>query len=785
MLQVRYSEFFPRADGIADRQGFGADHDGGASGVPTPYAEPHSEIWSLVETAAGTAAEAAGGDGGVAEVPDLPADTSTTASIAIGETFSGELSPAGDSDWVRVELVAGQSYVFTMSGVNNTGLFDPYLELHSASGVLLAVDDDGAATALNSQLRFTAPTSGTYYLGARTFTGENQAATAGNYLLTADIGPAQDPVDAIRWGTSLSGSTVNVYFAPAGVTYDGFTSTGWSQSEIDAAFNALQQVSNVANLSFTQVFSDADADFRLITVGSAEFGGRMSPPNTVEAGLGIFNTSRFGWGAGLIQGGAAFYVLLHEFGHGLGLAHPHDNGGSSEVLQGVIDPDASFGSYGLNQGVFTNMTYNEGWWTAPHGRSTAATYGYQGGMMALDIAALQGLYGPNMSYHAGADTYLLPAANTSGTYYTAIWDAGGTDTISAEGVSLDVVIDLRPATLLGEAGGGGFVSFAAGVHGGFTIANGVVIEDAIGGSGRDTITGNSSMNVIYGGGGRDVIDGGGGADTINGEGGSDTIDGGGGSDTINGQGGSDTIGGGGGSDSIFGGGGNDAISGGSSADAINGNSGDDTINGNSGDDIINGGADRDTVHGGPGDDVLYGAQGHDVLDGDGGDDTIYGNSGSDDLFGGSGADELYGGGLNDALSGEAGDDMLIGGSGNDVLNGGAGADQLSGNSGTDRFLFTAITDSGTTGGTRDQILDFHASQGDLIDVSGVDANAGVGGDQAFSIVGAFTGAAGQMTMSDVGGGVTRLAFDVGGDGVADMEIDVHTVNILDADDFIL
>ena len=38
-------------------------------------------------------------------------------------------------------------------------------------------------------------------------------------------------------------------------------------------------------------------------------------------------------------------------------------------------------------------------------------------------------------------------------------------------------IDLRAATLQYEVGGGGFVSFVAGIHGGFTIASGVVSLD--------------------------------------------------------------------------------------------------------------------------------------------------------------------------------------------------------------------------------------------------------------------------------------------------------------------
>ena len=62
-----------------------------------------------------------------------------------------------------------------------------------------------------------------------------------------------------------------------------------------------------------------------------------------------------------------------------------------------------------------------------------------------------------------------------------------------------------------------------------TLAN---IENFIGGSGNDTITGDGSANVLSGGSGND---------TINGAGGNDTLEGGAGDDTLNGGAGSDTL----------------------------------------------------------------------------------------------------------------------------------------------------------------------------------------------------------------------------------------------------
>src|SRR5262249_38815588 len=160
---------------------------------------------------------------------------------------------------------------------------------------------------------------------------------------------------------------------------------------------------------------------------------------------------------------------------------------------GVTDDFNSYGTYGLNQGVFTTMSCNVGWpqqFGAPH-----IAFGLQGTPMALDIGLLQEKYAPNMTTNAGDTIYTLPVGNLGRTYFSAIWDTGGVDQI----VSFDAggaVIDLRAATLLNDFGGGGYVSHNNGTIGGYTIAAGVVIENARGWSGSDTITGNDAANTL-------------------------------------------------------------------------------------------------------------------------------------------------------------------------------------------------------------------------------------------------------------------------------------------------
>jgi serralysin len=188
--------------------------------------------------------------------------------------------------------------------------------------------------------------------------------------------------------------------------------------------------------------------------------------------------------------------------------------------------------------------------------------------MALDIAALQFMYGANTSHRTGPDTYELPGANGVGAFYSCIWDAGGVDKIV--GSDQGSTIDLRAATLLDAVGGGGFISFARGIHGGFTIANGVVIENALGGEAADRITGNQAGNGLKGLAGNDLIDAGPGDDRVLGGTGSDKLKGEAGEDAILGGKGGDTLTGGAQGDTLVGGEGVDRFDFNSTRDSPNG-----------------------------------------------------------------------------------------------------------------------------------------------------------------------------------------------------------------------
>jgi Ca2+-binding RTX toxin-like protein len=190
---------------------------------------------------------------------------------------------------------------------------------------------------------------------------------------------------------------------------------------------------------------------------------------------------------------------------------------------------------------------------------------------------------------------------------------------------------------------------------------------------------------------------------------------------------------------------------------------------------------------------ILGTEGDDELAGFDGDDVIYGLGGNDALYGFGGNDTLYGGAGNDLLIGFDGNDTLFGGDGDDELIGSAGADQFFGGSGADLFVVRIQSEIDVINDFSGALVLTTNSQGrvvrvsgenDKIDLSRIDANVNLDGDQSFTLVQhGFTGVAGQAySHYDSSTGVTSLFLDVNGDAVADTTIQLlGHVNLTGAD----
>jgi hypothetical protein len=63
------------------------------------------------------------------ESTDASAGSLTTHNLGIGETAQGSISALGNHDWYRLNLVAGQTYTFALTGTGTNNLQDPCLGL--------------------------------------------------------------------------------------------------------------------------------------------------------------------------------------------------------------------------------------------------------------------------------------------------------------------------------------------------------------------------------------------------------------------------------------------------------------------------------------------------------------------------------------------------------------------------------------------------------------------------------------------------------------------------------
>ena len=181
-------------------------------------------------------------------------------------------------------------------------------------------------------------------------------------------------------------------------------------------------------------------------------------------------------------------------------------------------------------------------------------------------------------------------------------------------------------------------------------------------------------------------------------------------------------------------------------------------------------------------DTIYSGRGNDRLYGYGGSDRLHGETGNDFLYGGAHNDALYGEAGNDILDGGAGNDSLVGASGTDRLHGGTGKDTLTGGVNNDRFDFNSKFDS-APGRLRDTIRDLF--NGDKIDLSTIDANERLPGNQVFQLISGnhFT-SAGQLTYN---ARTQVLSGNTDADKTSEFEITVNLSggNRLDTTDFIL
>lgn len=272
---------------------------------------------------------------------------------------------------------------------------------------------------------------------------------------------------------------------------------------------SLDAWADVANIKFIEVGPNAQSDltFGNITDPNGKFQAYATLPNTYHYGRDLsgqawFSDNYYAGNTTPELGNYGRLTLIHEIGHTLGLMHPGDYNAGQNV-PGYLKSD-----YAEDSRQYTVMSYWEEYETGAHFQGA-----YAGAPLLHDISAIQYLYGANTETRTGDDVYGFNS-NTGIDYYTAtssndklifsVWDSGGNDTFDFSGFHQNQVIDLRD----------GYFSDVGGLQKNVSIAKGVIIENAIGGSGDDIIHGNNADNIITGGGGQDILYGGSGSNTF-------------------------------------------------------------------------------------------------------------------------------------------------------------------------------------------------------------------------------------------------------------------------------
>lgn len=343
-------------------------------------------------------------------------------------------------------------------------------------------------------------------MGLATLSGDNRidALLAGSYWGSSGLGNPANltysiPTTNATWDSGYNGEETDTW-TPLDATQAGYfrqatalwaeianiglnelIESGFQTGDIRVAYSQLVENSGAAGWAYVPDFGN---------VSSPQAGDIWLSPSLTNLAPPTFGYS----------------TLIHELGHALGLKHPFETeDGNAAILSGNEDSTR-----------YTIMSYTDytgaGNIYTPTGDGRHEYYTVQPTTpMLYDILALQYLYGANTQTRTGNDTYTF--SNNHGELRT-IWDAGGVDTIDLSNQTLNMTLNLNDGVFssVGVRQTSPDGSLQAAIDN-IAIAFNTFIENAIGGSGNDTLIGNEWANTFTGGNGNDLIQGGSETDT--------------------------------------------------------------------------------------------------------------------------------------------------------------------------------------------------------------------------------------------------------------------------------
>ena len=167
---------------------------------------------------------------------DTVDNTGTTATIAVGGSYTDRIEVSGDYDWIRLDLTAGQTVVIVVDNSGSPRLPNPVVTMRDSAGTQLRTVNNG----IGEKFYFTATAAGPHYIDVSDSEGGTGQYTAS---LRSYVLPPTEVAD--QWHLSLLGDMAAVWadYTGRGVHVGVFDNgVQYTHHDLDGNYDASRHV---------------------------------------------------------------------------------------------------------------------------------------------------------------------------------------------------------------------------------------------------------------------------------------------------------------------------------------------------------------------------------------------------------------------------------------------------------------------------------------------------------------------------------------------------------------